>query len=211
MHVIYICVGRDWRQAGKRTWRFMDMLDFYIASRSSQAQLLQRSYTTCVVGLLHGYMRQRFVFDVLKRWEKWAGWKGPRGEGVVFGFAPWQWVFHLWSCQHAFCAKLFATSFKCRRFCSLPVLLPCSRWLFPTTSCKIIFGDKLVSDPGHTYPTLSYYIWFREPSSIPPFCDESRPKSQGGQLIQPSTGQTLSEGDQWLVPLTSHENEKWKN
>lgn len=148
----------------------MDMLDFYIASRSSQAQLLQRSYTTCVVGLLHGYMRQRFVFDVLKRWEKWAGWKGPRGEGVVFGFAPWQWVFHLWSCQHAFCAKLFATSFKCRRFCSLPVLLPCSRWLFPTTSWKIIFGDKLVRDPGHTYPTLSYYIWFREPSSIPPFC-----------------------------------------
>lgn len=130
----HICVGRDWRQAGKRTWRFMDMLDFYIASRSSQAQLLQRSYTTCVVGLLHGYMRQRFVFDVLKRWEKWAGWKGPRGEGVVFGFAPWQWVFHLWSCQHAFLCKAFlqhlssVEGFAHSRYCFLAVV-GCSRLL----------------------------------------------------------------------------------
>ena len=120
-------------------------LVFAFATRSSQAQLLQRSYTTCVVGLLHGYMRPGFVFDILKRWEKWDGWKGPSGERS--GILP--------------LAKAalplgsdFAISFQSKRFCSCPVLLSCSRWLLPTTSCKMIFGDN--GKGPRTY--ISYYI-----------------------------------------------------
>lgn len=136
IHTHHICVGRDWRQAAKRTWRFMDRLDFCIA-RSSQAQLLQRSYTTCVVGLLHGYMRQRFVFDVLT--DEKNGMAG-RGQGVRSGI----WLcplavglishMELPACLFVQSFLQYLLSFKCRRLCSLPVLLPCSRRLLPTTS-----------------------------------------------------------------------------